>query len=391
MRIKATLRYMAANEIAAMIDADRFRQIKQLDPKPIFKAFVVGHEGEAQGVMLGVGNVIKRWFKSAVQSLFAHINKGLQLFHGHAEGTNDTAGRQAIGEVVGKRLMSISGRLSAVVACYIYPSFKHLPLDVASIEAEVDMDEDPKRGLYVADVARVTGIALASSAIETPGFPGATLLGQLQAFAKSHNIGDVMEITIEDVRSFLKAEPVKPSDLFGVEDLTSDPAVKGFVETENRRAVAGEYAHRKRTEEGFDKTRQELEAKVKAAEERVASLAIESAKSKVGDLFAKRKTERKLTDQQARFIEGRLSRFALSKAEALDQEFDTFLDQQIDDFKQVAEVFGVKQSGDRDGKENGGDGDRGTGPSDTADAPALDGPDSEYLDPAKNEFIKTGV
>lgn len=184
MKIKATLRYMAANEISAMIDGDRLRQIKLMDPKPVFKAFVVGHEGEARGVMLGVGNVVKRWFRHAVQSLHEHISKGLQLFHGHAEGTNDQAGRQPVGEVVGKRLMNIAGRLSAVVACYIYPSFKHLPLDVASIEATVEMDEDPKQGLYVVDVEKVTGIALASSAIETPGFAGASLLGQLQAFAK---------------------------------------------------------------------------------------------------------------------------------------------------------------------------------------------------------------
>ena len=389
MRIRATLRYMAANEIAAMIDQDRLRQIKQMDPKPVFKAFVVGHEGEARGVMLGVGNIVKRWFRRAVESLHEHISKGLQLFHGHAEGTNDTAGRQPVGEVVGKKLANISGRLSAVVACYIYPSFKHLPLDVASIEATVTMDENPRQGLYVVDVEKVTGIALANSAIETPGFEGATLLGQLQAFAKSKNIGDDMEITIEDVRAFLKAERVKPSDLFGVEDLTSDPAVTGFVENENRRAVAGEYAHRKRTEEGFDKTRKELEERAKAAEEKASRLETEAAKSRVGDLFAAQKTTRKLTDQQAKFIESRLSRFTLSKADALDKEFNDFLDQQVDDFAKVAEVFGVKPSGESGKPGNGEGGDRGTGP-----APAGSGnaaPDDEYLDPAKNEFIKLGV
>ena len=382
MRIKATLRYMAANEISGMIDQTRLRQIKTMDPKPIFKAFVVGHEGEAHGLMLGVGNIVKRWFKSAIQSLFSHINQGLQIFHGHAEGTNDQAGRQPIGEVVGKKLMNVSGRLSAVVACYIFPSFSHLPLDVASIEAEVDMEQDSKRGLYIADVGRVTGIALANSAIETPGFPGATLLGQLQAFAKSKNIGDDMEITIEDVRAFLKAETVKPSDLFGVDDLTNDPSVKGFVENEKRSAVAGEYAHRKRTEEGFDKTRKELEEKARLADEKVTRLETETARTKVPALFAQQKATRKLTDQQTKFIEGRLSKFALTKADALEKEFNDYLDKEVDDFKHIAGLFGVK--GQEGAGNGGGEGDRGTGPGNQGNEP----PDSDYIDPAKNEFIR---
>jgi hypothetical protein len=37
-------------------------------------------------------------------------------------------------------------------------------------------------------VDNVTGIALGNSKLDTPGFPGATLLGQLQAFAKENGI-----------------------------------------------------------------------------------------------------------------------------------------------------------------------------------------------------------
>ena len=379
MRIRAKLRYMAANEIAAMIDPARMRTIKQTDARPVFKAFVVGHEGEATGNMLGVGNVVKRWFSRMVERLHDKISAGLQLFHGHAEGTNDQAGRQPIGEVVGKKLDRISGRLSSVVACYIYPSYSHLPLDVASVEADVEMEGDGRRGLVIADVERVTGIALGNSAIERPGFEGATLLGQLQAFAKSKNIGDVMDITIEEVKLFLKAEPLKPSDLFGVEDLTNDPAVKGLIESEKRSAVAGEYAHRKRTEEGFDKTRKDLEDKVKAAEVKAAGLELETAKTKVGDLFARRKVERKLTDQQVRFIEARLARFAPSKADTVEKELDSFLDQQVDDYKQIAQVFGVKLDAP------GGEARKGAEP---PDGTAPETPEDELYDPKHNELLK---
>ena len=381
MRIQCRLRMMAASEIAQMIPPARLREIKLNDPRPVFKAFVVGHEGEARGVMLGVGNIVKRWYRSAIEKLHEKIAAGLQLFHGHAA-SNDTVGRTAIGEVVGKKAMQIGTRLSSVVACYIYPDFHHLPLDVASIEADVELEQDKKSGLFVADVSQVTGIALGNSAIDTPGFEGATLLGQLQAFAKTKKIGDeLMDITIEDVKSFLKAEKVQPSDVFGVDVITSDPAVKGYVETETRRAVAGEYAHRKRTEEGFDKTREEFEKRATASEALVAQLRLDAAKGQVGGLFAKQAAERKLTDQQSKFVQARLARFTPQKVEEVGKEFNFYLDAEIDEYGRLAkDVFGVEEK-----KAEGASGNAtGTEPGAKPASPTL----NPYLDPAKNPFIK---
>jgi hypothetical protein len=180
---------MADSEIMAMVPADKLADIKAKDGSPLIKAFVVGHEGEARGNLIGMGNVVKRWFRSAIEKLHEKIKGGLQLFHGHAA-TNDTAGRTPIGEVVGKKLMNVEDQLSTVVACWIYPDFRHLPLDVASIEADIDLRGDNTNSLYVADVGEISGIALGNSQIDTPGFPGATLLGQLQAFAQEKNYLD---------------------------------------------------------------------------------------------------------------------------------------------------------------------------------------------------------
>ena len=190
-----------------------------------------------------------------------------------------------------------------------------------------------------------------------------------------------MDITIEDVKSFLKAENVKPSDLFGVDVITSDPAVKGFVETETRRAVAGEYAHRKRTEEGFDKTREELEKRAKASEAESAQLRIEAAKGQVGGLFEKQKSERKLTDQQAKFVQARLARFTPQKVEEVGKEFNFYLDAEIDEYGRLAkDVFGVEEK-----KAEGASGNAtGTEPGAKPASPTL----NPYLDPAKNPFIK---
>lgn len=186
MRIRASLRCMAGSEILLMIPPEKLSEIRAKDPAPMFKAFVIGHEGEARGNLLGVGNIVKTWFKDAIQKLHEKVAAGLQLFQGH-QTTNDNTGRVAIGEVVGKKLTSIKDRLSSVIACYIYPSYRHLPLDVASIEADVDLRQDGAAGLYVADVTSLSGVALGNSQVETPGFPGATLLGSLQAFYKQSN------------------------------------------------------------------------------------------------------------------------------------------------------------------------------------------------------------
>ena len=183
MRFRATLSEMAASEIANMVDGKRLGEIRAHDPHPVIRAFVVGHEGESRGNLLGVGNVVKRWFRTMIRKLHERIQTGLQLFHGHVAGTNDHSGRVPIGEVVGKTLKSISGRESVVVACYIRPEFKHLPLDVASIEMNVEMKRADDGTLDIVDIDDVTGIALGNSNVDTPGFAGATLIGALQAFA----------------------------------------------------------------------------------------------------------------------------------------------------------------------------------------------------------------
>jgi hypothetical protein len=373
---------MAASEIMQMISAAKLKEIKGTDKSPMFKAFVVGHEGEARGNLIGIGNVLKRWFRSAIEKLHDKIQAGVQLFHGHAE-TNETIGRIPIGEVVGKKLLTINERTSSVVACWIYPDYRHLPLDVASIEADIDLRQDDRRGFIVSDVNQVTGIALGNSKIETPGFSGATLLGQLQAFAKDKRLSleDSMEITIEDVKAYLKAEKTMPSDLFGAESLAEDPAVKGLIETETRQARAGEYAHRKRGEEGFDKTRKELEDKLKEKDGELQKVKIEAAKMKVGQLFEKQKVERNLDEKQVKFIQGRLAKFEPIKIEDLEKELNIHLDVEIEDYKRIAkDVFGIEEKAEDLGQKA----DQGVSP----DMKKKEGPADKYLNPETNPFIR---
>lgn len=383
MKIRAHLREMAADEIAAMIDPATLAEIRRTDPHPLFKAFVVGHEGQSEGHMVGIGNVVKRWFRDAVEQLHSKISAGLQLFHGHGA-TNSHEGRTPIGQVVGKKAMKIGERLTSVVACWIYKDFRHLPLDVASVECRVTMDEKPD-GLVIATVDDVSGIALGNHSVNRPGFAGATLLGQLQAFARTGRLEEnLMEITLEDVKAYLTQEKKRPSELFSAEDLIADPVVASLRE---KSPSNYEFARMRRELTEAEKKLADLERekaslleKVKNQDGEISASRLEAAKQKVGQLFEQQKASRKLDDRQVKFIQNRLARFTPTKAEELEREFNAYLDGEVDDYGKLAkDVFGIEAAPAPGAA--GGEPDKGGAAGPAADA---------NLDPAKNPFIKIG-
>ena len=186
MRIRATLLHMAESEIRGIIPHDVYSEIKQSDPHPVFRAYIVGHEGEATATWPGIGKIVKNWFSSAINKIAEKLQYGTKIFHNHAE-SNEHEGRTPIGELVGKTIKTIKDRVNAIAITYIYPQYRNLPLDIASIETTVDIDLNDS-GVYGVNVEEVTGIALGSSAVDQPGFSGATLLSELQAMAKKHGI-----------------------------------------------------------------------------------------------------------------------------------------------------------------------------------------------------------
>lgn len=345
MKIRARLLHMADSEIKAMIPPYFFSDIKRRDPKPLFKAYVVGQEGQAESTWVGVGKMVKNWFKDAIGKLVRRIHVGLKLFHNHAETNEPDENREAIGEVAGSRAKIIDGKFSAVIAAYIYPEYKNLPLDIASVEADVFIEDNVDDEIHAINVDDVTGIALGNSAVDSPGFPGATLLGELQAFAgqsQSNKGGRDVDITISDVKDFIKADKAKPSDLFGLGELTDDPAVKGYVEEERKIASSGEYAHRKRTDDKFDEERKKWEKEKEEKDKEIKKLKTDGAKIKAVDLFNTKVKERKLDKKQSKFIETKRSDFEPEDLENLDKEVDKSMDSMLEEYKKTAEIFGHK-------------------------------------------------
>lgn len=343
MKFLARLQSMAASEIMNIIPHEIYQEIKERDPTPVFRAYVIGHEGEATGKQVGAGTIIKNWFSSAIRKIVDKLQFGIKVFHGHNIDSSHE-GRVPIGEIVGKTISKIKDKLSAIAITYIYPEYKNLPLDVASFEANINID--PSRdSIEAIDVGDVTGLALGSSVVEKPGFADATLLSQIQAFANGHsqfNKGGGNMPTISEIKDFVSKEGLDPSEVFGRDQLIDDPIIKGYVEEERKMASSGEYAHRKRTDEKFTEERTKWDDEKKKKDEEIKKLKTEGAKVKAADLFGTKVKERKLDDKQTKFVEAKKDNFTPDDLENLDKEVDKFMDVALEEYKETAKIFGHK-------------------------------------------------
>ena len=378
MKILARLQEMAESELLEMIPTSTYIRLKAIDDKPLFRAYIVGHEGKSEGYLVGVGNAIKTWFRSAIQKLHEKLQLGLKIFNQHNEDSSHV-GRETIGELVGKALKIIDDKLTTIAAIYIKPEYRSLPLDVASIEADVDLERMGEAD-YSTDVHEVTGIALGNSKMNKPGFANATLLAQLQAFSKNNSIkigGQFMSFSIEEIRSFLRESKSKPSDIFTNDDLINDPFVKGAMSDEVKEAVGGKHAQLNRNGEAFERERIAWADKEKALLAELGKLKTAAARSNLPVWFEKAKTERKFTEPQIKFVQTRLDKFQPSEPEKAEAEFGKYLDAEVDEYKKAAEIFGIKdETVSKD------DGNLGGGPGKTI----LSGAD-KYLSPETNDFI----
>jgi hypothetical protein len=343
---KATIMEMASSEIMSHIPASVYEAIKAKDPHPEFRAYVVGHEGISEGKVVGAGDIVKRWFASAVEKIAEKLQYGTKIFHKHGK-TNEHDGRSVIGHIVGKAKQVIKDSMSAIAIAYIKPEYRDLKLDVASIEADVILSEDQNSGIYDANVEDITGIALGDSSFERPGFSGATLLSQIQAFAQSHQYNKGGE-----VRDFIRKENLKPSDFFGLGELTKDPMVVEHIEASEKKALTGEYEGRKRDEKGFEKAKEDLKKEHDDAtaklNDQIAKLQGENIQTKTATWLEAQKAKRELNDEQVKFITRDLPKFKPKDMEKAEDEFNKFLDDEIDDLSGIKkDVFGQEDDGDK--------------------------------------------
>jgi len=176
------------------------------------------------------------------------------------------------------------------------------------------------------------------------------------------------KITLGEIKEIIKAEKVSPSDLFGVEDLTTDPLVKGFVDStvkELKSKLSGEYEARKRVEKDGDKDKDDASEEMKEKDDEIKKLKIEGAKRDAAELFSSKIKERKLDDQTSKFLKSKQGNFLPEDPEKLEKEVDTFMDTMIEECKETGKIFGVKSVKPEDEPKGGGEpGEGGSGEDD---------------------------
>lgn len=379
VKIHAHVQNMASNDILNMIAPDTLERIKGADPHPEFRAYVIGHEGEAQAQEVGYGKRVMQYFREAIVQIADKLRLGTKLFQNHGP-TNSHAGRQPIGEVVGKALKNISGKMHSIAAVYIHPEHRQKELDVASFEGNIvfkPMSDGRARALSVEDI---TGIALASSKLAKPAFVGATLLGAVQNFSKQEGGA---EMDKDEIKQAIRAGGFKLTDLFSDDEICASEPAKKSKQTE--------YEHAKRIEKQLGEERGKVLELTKEKDSLSKQVLELNEKVNVATVDSILKTElegRKLNDRQRQFIEKHKGHFASDKTgDELKTDVNRFIDKQVDEYKEYAKLMGVKDEGDEGDAGNSGDDDDKGKKSGTGNGDGSGAANEDLLDPKNNEFI----
>jgi len=205
--IKAEMQNMARGEALSMIPADTLERIRRTDKRPEVRVFSIANEGVAKGNEVKFGMKVQKaiqYVKDMIVKIGERLNLGTPVFHRHGQ-TNETSGREQIGEVVGKTVKYIGDKLSTLAAIYIYPEHRKLPLDVASFEANVEYIPKADNKGEAVDVDDISAIALSNSAIDKPAFETATLMGIVQCFMQPETKEDKIMARIKAVRESIKS------------------------------------------------------------------------------------------------------------------------------------------------------------------------------------------
>jgi len=282
--------------------------------------YVIAEEGKSAPRIIGEGNATLIWPSEAVKKVAA-MARGVKLFVRHNR-DNSHEGRKVIGRTV-HTFVENKDKTKAIAVMDMYEDSKEL--DVCSIEADVQVD-----GNIVKDVNAISGIALSSSHIDSPAFPGARRLALLQCFGEQQaseqeqnkqGSKEIKPMTFQEVKLFLEEHNVYPRQLFTLEKLKEDREFGPII-------LAGEQAQKELRE------LQDKHAKLEA-ESKTAMRAVEELKAK--ELFAKLIPEN-ATEKQKAFY---LGRFQPSKLEKLDeQSLKVYLDAEAKEYAELAKMFG---------------------------------------------------
>jgi hypothetical protein len=339
MKTTVQLQAMAAGEITQYIPPATLTAIQKQDPHPLFRAYCIGEEGEATPNVVGVGGRVLNWLRAAISAMVQKLQFGTKIFLDHAK-TNAHDGRTVVGELVGKALEYVDGKMRAVAVAYIYPAFRDETADTASIEADIEVDPSGRSNVVDAvHLQSVTGIAVGDSRKHKPAFAAAGLIAQLQAFDSQGNEGrggnKMGDLTIENVRDFIGLRRLTPSELFNEETITRDPVV--------RNKIKAEFETRERLQKELDKLKEEGAAEIAKLASTNKTLRTEIVTGKAKTIAAAIIVERKMPPERAKFVELHLKDFKVEGDDLADAaikgQLDKFIDAQVEEAAKYETIF----------------------------------------------------
>jgi hypothetical protein len=321
---------LTSNEILKIIPSSVLTEIKKTDPHPYFQAYSIAHEGMSTPKVIGDTQLKPiRWARKALQSIRNAVLKGIKFFIGHGE-TNETKGREPVGEIVADTQREIDGKIHHIVVGYFPDREKVADMDICSQEAEWNLWEYANE--YVAGaLEKITGIALSNSRIDQPAFSGARRLGLIQALdaegsarePEEKNM-DLTTVPFDEIKKEVRRRQNHPHDIFTIEEIKAEKEVQALI-TEK---------------ETLTKTAKEHEERIKTLETANKDLLRKTEFVTAKDRIGKIAKEMKLTEKQIKYIE---NGFNDKLADVTDAGLKTFMEGKLVDFKQNAEFFGTKE------------------------------------------------
>lgn len=321
---------------ATAISADDIMQSLTPEARAALKgkravAYTIAEEGTSKPRVVGEGPKLLRWPRAVIRRITDSVKAGTKLFERHNKDSSHE-GRATIGEVVGSFTRAVGDKLQAVAVGILTED--RPDLDVCSIEADVQVS-----GEIVGDVEAVTGIALSSSKIDSPAFPGAQRLAMLQCFNDPDNSGSHISnagetgkpgegrktmATFEEVKAFVREHNVFPNQLYSLDEMKNDRTYGPML-------AEGETA----------------KAKAATLETEKADLMKKSTEAiRKGDESAAKDRFEKLipqgaTPKQKAFY---LSRFNPSRLEKLDDAaLNTYLEVESKEYADMVKLLGVAE------------------------------------------------
>lgn len=339
--LRGKVQEMPAEQVVYHIGMDRLQALRAKDPHPLFVGLDVGYEGESNGTVEiadtpGQENRRKLWTEEAVRQMAMGLNEaGVPLYQEHAK---PGVTRAPVGQVLSGFPQGEKGLLHAYAIGYLLPGqvrelVRSGEYDTCSVEADVAFQVTQGETWVVSHVEEVTGVALANSKFQQPGFRGASVVAMIQELEQSQEEKAVKPeevnaalkgMTADQVRTALAGVSVLPSQVFTQDQLQQDPGVKQLTQT---------------LEGNLQATRNQLAT----AEQERNTLKAEAGKGRAVTVITQKVAALQgLTDKERTHVQSALNTQDFSAAADVDKAVGEAVSREVQRLSELRQLYGQK-------------------------------------------------